>query len=164
MNKVLGPERKATYQKEFDSHPAARPAFENTERRSPVISGRTLAASGALILLAIAFLTATNMFLLPTSDVDMVLGERDVLEAEAYRNMGLEIGLIDDARMDYLPVQLMSNFKLNGIVWGADDSWAIINDEIVRAGDTLDGAKVVSIKPQKVVLSFKDAEFDLVVK
>ena len=160
MNKVLGPERKSTYRKEELSAP---PAFDNAGQRRTTVSGRTLAASGALIVLAIMFLTAMNMLFLPAGDIDMA-ARGDILEAEAYSDMGLEIGRIDNTQMDYLPVQILSNFKLNGIVWGADDSWAIINDEIVRTGDTLDGAKVVSIKPQKVVLSFKNAVFDLVVK
>ena len=65
---------------------------------------------------------------------------------------------------DSVREQVLANFKLNGIVWDTDDSWAIINNRIVRTGDTLNGAQVVLIEPKKVVLNFRNEEFDLAVK
>jgi len=43
-------------------------------------------------------------------------------------------------------------FKLDGVMQGAADLSAIINGQVVRVGDTIDGAKVVSILPQSVEL------------
>jgi len=39
---------------------------------------------------------------------------------------------------------------LNGIVYGPDDKWAIINDRIVREGDAVLGGKLVLIKKDSV--------------
>ncbi len=60
--------------------------------------------------------------------------------------------------------EFSSNFTLNGIIYDADNSWAIINNKMVKVGDMLDGAKVLAILPQKAVLIFKNKTFDLNVK
>ena len=172
IDKILGPERRGTYENEN----AKPPAEINPARRSG-----TLAVAGGLLLLAIIFLTVSNLYLLPSLDVETATPGKapdyieDSLKAEAYSDMGSEIALIENnpgfmgkmkkaLRGDPVREQVLANFKLNGIVWDADNSWAIINNRIVRTGDTLNGAKVVSIEPKKVVLNFRNEEFDLAVK
>ncbi len=143
VNKVMGPERKGTYQgKELKGN-------------------KTLIAAGSMVLLTIIILAVSNAFLIP-KDLELA-GRTELLEAEAYRDMRSEIELLESERVAARK-ELLSSFRLNGIVWDSNDSWAIINNRIVRPGDVLEGVTIVSIKPQKVVLSFKQEEFDLVVK
>jgi len=52
-------------------------------------------------------------------------------------------------------------FSLTGIVFGAGEPSAIINGNIVKEGDVIQGAKVLEIKPKKVKLDFKGKEISL---
>lgn len=172
IDKIFGPERKGTYEKE---------KFEEEKTQlQQVRQGKTLIVSGSLLVLAIIFLTVANLFLFPSADVETVIPPKpfdyagEPLEAEAYTDMSREIVLIEDKsgfngiakvfKRKSTRQQLLSNFTLNGIVYDTDDSWAIINNRMVRTGDALDGAKIISIEPQKVVLNFEGEKFDLVVK
>lgn len=144
---------------------------------------KRLIISGILLLVTIAFLTLANTFLLPSLDIErpksMVTSDDSIetpVEAEAYTNVKSELALFEDKKslMDNtakafrseltIEEEFTSNFTLNGIVYDADDSWAIINNKVVRTGDTLEGANVLSIAPQKVVLLFKNERFVLSVK
>ena len=158
MHKILGPERKATYKREGLQEEAV----------SSTQNSRIWVSLAILILLAIIFLTVSNIFLVPSTDVKTkgrqeISGYEETHEAEAYTDMNAEIALIENKRAS-LQERFLSNFTLNGIVWDLDNSWAVINNEVVKTGDMLNGAKVVSIKPQKVTLSFQDKEFELVLK
>ena len=46
--------------------------------------------------------------------------------------------------------------KLNGIVYGDKNKWAIVNDKIVKEGDALLGGEIVSITRDFVKISKKD--------
>ena len=133
-------------------------------------------------MLAIAFLTITNIFLPPSINIEEatpVGTSADSIEvpveAEAYTDLKSETALIEDReslidkmakalKIESTQDEFLTSFILNGIVYDADDSWAIINNKIVRVGDKLDGATVISIAPQKVVLLFKEERFGLAVK
>ena len=170
MNKVLGPERKETYTKT--------PVSEIKDAGR--LSGKTnkaLILSGALLLVAMVLLVITNVFLAPSFDVSVATSDvADVpLEAEAYTDVKSEVALIDnDSRlMDRVAIafrgvsvkdEFLSTFTLNGVVHAADGSWALINNKVAKVGDTLDGATVISITPNKVEVLFRDEKFDLVLK
>ncbi len=47
-------------------------------------------------------------------------------------------------------VLLLSGVKINGIIWNTDMPQAIVNDRVVRVGDDLQGAKILSIKKEGV--------------
>ena len=187
LNKILGPERKSSLKKDtFETEkPSAEKdisSAEDSEVSNAVyrIRSKTLIISGILLLLTIVFLTATNIFLIPSLNVEVAKSGRPTdFEgapiAEAYTNVKPEIALIENktdlinrmARVlkgSSIRDEFMSNFKLSGIVYDMDDSWAIVNDKIVRAGDYLDGATVVSVAPSKVVLLYKDERFALAVE
>lgn len=53
------------------------------------------------------------------------------------------------------------DFVLNGIMYLETGPRAIINDSVVEEGDTINGAKVTSIKRQSVTLDDKGKEIDL---
>lgn len=143
---------------------------------------KTLIGSGILLLLAIIFLTITNTFLLPSVDIEekAPVGTSDdftemPVEAEAYSDVKSEIALIEEKnslidkmakafKIESTQEEFISNFILNGIVYDTEDPWAIINNRVVRIGDTLDGAEVISIAPRKVILLFKNERYDLAVK
>lgn len=52
-------------------------------------------------------------------------------------------------------------FILNGIVWNTDRPQAIINNQIVNQGDTIEGAKIVSIRKSGIDLIFEDINITL---
>jgi hypothetical protein len=55
--------------------------------------------------------------------------------------------------------------KLNGIVYGEENRWAIVNDKIVKEGDSLLGGEIVSITRDLVKIEKKDgSEFTLSLK
>lgn len=189
LNKVLDPERKATYKREEfkvekpQLQPKVSPSkAKNMEfLKTRYVKSKVLIISGILLLVAIIFLTIANIFLIPSPGVKVLRSGRtsdvtDVpLEAEAYTDVKSEIALIEDKAglMDKMASvfktgsvqeEFLSNFTLNGIVYDTEDSWAIINNKVVRVGERLAGAKVISIAPQKVVLLFKNEKFDLSVE
>ncbi len=50
-----------------------------------------------------------------------------------------------------------SNFHITGLVWGPQGYQALINDQVVRVGDVVDGARIVSITKYGVELA-KDGQ------
>lgn len=48
--------------------------------------------------------------------------------------------------------------KLDGIMCGSDDKWAIINNEIVKEGDTVLGYEVTSITKESVKIKKQDGQ------
>jgi len=46
--------------------------------------------------------------------------------------------------------------KLNGIVYGTEDKWAIVNDRIVKEGDSLLGGEITSITEDLVTIEKND--------
>lgn len=107
---------------------------------------------------------------------EAALPAKNAIEAEAYTTaMQSDINSIEQraAILDNTGAVLkgrsvtdefISNFTLNGIIYDTDNSWAIINNKMVKTGDVLSGAQIVSILPQKVILVFKKETFDLTVK
>lgn len=183
LSKIFGPERKATYKrKEFKADkPQLQPeaSLSDTKDMGPLkvhyVKSKTLIATGVLLLLAIIFLTVTNIFFIPSPDMKVAASRRAFdftavpIEAETYTDLKSEVALIEHKiglmdKMALLQDEFSSHFMLNGIVYDVDDSWAIINNEVVRAGDTLGGAEIISIAPQKVSFLFKGEKFDLAVK
>jgi hypothetical protein len=57
-----------------------------------------------------------------------------------------------------------SEFVLNGIMYLEGSPRAIINDSMVEAGDTVDGARVVKIDKRNVLLEYNGAQLSLDLK
>lgn len=53
---------------------------------------------------------------------------------------------------------------LNGIAASGSDGWAIINDRIVKVGDTVKGVKVLGVYSDRVDLEFDNEAFSLSIK
>ena len=54
-----------------------------------------------------------------------------------------------------------SRFTLGGIIRYAGESMATINGKLLRAGDTIDGGKLLQIDPQSVEMESKGERFTL---
>jgi len=48
---------------------------------------------------------------------------------------------------------------IQGIVWGGSLPQAIINQKIVKIGDTLEGARIIDINKDVVTIAFQDQQF-----
>lgn len=57
--------------------------------------------------------------------------------------------------------RLENSLVLNGVFYARDGAYALINNQIVRTGDIIDGAKVKRIGDNEVELEFEGADFKL---
>ncbi len=189
LNKILGPQiGMSSYRK--DVLDEQMPVSHIYDDPTPIAStvdwrpGRSLLMSGILIIGAIIFLSAMNVFIISSPDPDgekatsgeTRLPSNTAIEAETYTTaMMSDINLIEQKatisgktgrvlKGGAVTDEFLPNFTLNGIIYDTDNSWAIVNNKMVKTGDVLDGARIVSILPQKVVLIFKKEAFDLTVK
>jgi hypothetical protein len=190
LDRILGPERKESYkrkERKSDKSQLQPKAFPTGAKKTGFFKehyakNKTLIASGILLLITIIFLTVINIFLVPSGNLEQA-GSKEIPTtaeeqpvAEAYTDVSPELVLIENVsprlidkmtsvfKSGSIMEEFTSNFTLNGIVYDTDEHWAIINNHIVRVGETLDGATVVSIAPHKVTLLFKNERFDLAVK
>lgn len=53
------------------------------------------------------------------------------------------------------------SLTVQGIIWGGDISQAIINQKVVKIGDTIEGAKVTDINKDGIKMIFNDQELYL---
>lgn len=53
------------------------------------------------------------------------------------------------------------NLTVQGVIWGASFPQAIINNKVVKVGDTIDGARVVNIDKDGVVVFFEGRQYNL---
>jgi hypothetical protein len=58
---------------------------------------------------------------------------------------------------------LLNGVKINGIIWSADMPQAIINDRVLKVGDEVQGAKILSIKKDGVEVSHKGMKYILTI-
>lgn len=52
----------------------------------------------------------------------------------------------------------MPNLTLNGIMYREEDPQAIINNYILKEGETINGARIIKIKPDVIILDYEGAE------
>ncbi|MDP2905257.1 MAG: hypothetical protein Q8O22_03005 [Candidatus Omnitrophota bacterium] len=93
---------------------------------------------------------------------------RPVLE---YQSEGLR-----DPFLDYLPekqeapaqqevkedfANKLKTLEVQGIIWGSGMPQAIVNNQVIRAGDMFEGARVISIEKSGINLMMDDKEYKL---
>lgn len=83
--------------------------------------------------------------------LDMAAGE--IVEV---RRDPFSFGSPDDAKAASAP-----DLFLSGIIWSSDNPSAVINDRILRAGETIGGFKVVRISQDCAVLEDKNSSLEL---
>ena len=58
-------------------------------------------------------------------------------------------------------VMPLPDFSVQGVIWGGSLPQAIINEQVVKIGDTIQGAKVTSIGKEGVGLLFEGRQYNL---
>ena len=51
--------------------------------------------------------------------------------------------------------------KVQGIIWGGKFPQAIINDKVVKVGDTIEGAQITDIKKEGITCLFQGRQFNV---
>ncbi len=46
------------------------------------------------------------------------------------------------------------NFALSGIIYSPQDSYCLINDKVIRVGESIEGAKLAKVTPEEVTLEY----------
>lgn len=66
-------------------------------------------------------------------------------------------------RSPFVPGEQRENFglRLKGIVWDKENSFAIINEEIVRKGDKIEGKEVIEVERDKIIMNDGQSNFEL---
>jgi len=52
------------------------------------------------------------------------------------------------------PLPSLDNFKVKGVIWGGKFPLVIINDKMLKVGDLINDAEIVSITKEGIVLNF----------
>lgn len=80
-----------------------------------------------------------------------------------YAALAEEAGRISAERDPFFPVPKISasSIVLNGILWDENQPTAIINNEIVQVGQSVNGKVIVGIWKDRVILSDGDKEVEL---
>lgn len=60
-------------------------------------------------------------------------------------------------------VKELPAMTVQGIMWGGKFNQAIVNSKVIKAGDSIEGAQVVSIEKNKIVLIYESRKYTLTV-
>lgn len=55
----------------------------------------------------------------------------------------------------------LPNFTVQGLIWGGNFPQAIINNKVLKVGDTIEGARIISIDKAGVSLFFNERQYRL---
>ncbi|MDD5730529.1 MAG: hypothetical protein PHN57_05325 [Candidatus Omnitrophica bacterium] len=58
-------------------------------------------------------------------------------------------------------LESLSNFTVTGIIWGGTVAQAIVNDKVVKIGDIVDGAKIIKIEKNGIIVSYMNRQYKL---
>lgn len=71
----------------------------------------------------------------------------------------------EERKVSEVPTQEVSvsppTLTVQGIIWGGLFPQAIINNKVVKVGDTIEGAQIMDIKKEGIVVSFKNRQYNL---
>lgn len=94
---------------------------------------------------------------LPVPPLSGSLEQRRGLKKRSnYKNWGRNPFIITKT-----PVSDSSRLSIGGIVYDEKDICALVNDQVVRAGDEVNGNRVVDIKPDRVILNDGNKDIEL---
>ena len=131
-----------------------------------VLASKKFLVLVCIFVLAISFILILNppSKKTPVRFVEIGSPGNNNASGAAQNSSSQEKGLSFPFRNVLEPVKSRSGFELSGIMLSADGPVAIINNEIVKQGDVIDGASVSSIKENSVNLSYQGQELVLSVK
>jgi len=184
LTKIAGPVRNEVY--EGPPRPDAGTADgllpESVKGGFPERRGRRatrfFVTLSGLTAIAIIALSAINLFFVNDRGFNMVyenipVGDPAIpLEAEAYTKLNEELALIEKSVSSLgfkrgpkaaVDAEMVSadKFVLNGIVADEAESWALINNKVVKPGDRLEDATVIAINSGDVILRVDGKPFVL---
>lgn len=84
-------------------------------------------------------------------------GLRDPFEGYIVRKEEQKVSTVPSQEVSVSPPTL----TVQGIIWGGRLPQAIINNKVVKIGDTIEGAQIMDIKKKGIVVSFKNREYNL---
>ncbi|OGX19133.1 MAG: hypothetical protein A3K83_01195 [Omnitrophica WOR_2 bacterium RBG_13_44_8b] len=58
-------------------------------------------------------------------------------------------------------IEKLPDLAIQGLIWGGEISQAIVNNKVVKEGDSIEGAKVISIRKHGITVLFKGKEYDI---
>ncbi|MCX5702876.1 MAG: hypothetical protein NT066_00020 [Candidatus Omnitrophica bacterium] len=59
------------------------------------------------------------------------------------------------------PEKPLPLLKVQGVIWGGSFPQAIVNDKVVKIGDTIDGVRILSIDKENIVVFFEKKEYKI---
>jgi len=59
------------------------------------------------------------------------------------------------------PTLLLPSMNIQGLIWGGRFPQAIINGKVLRIGDVIEGAQIIEIKKEGIVLSYDNRNYTL---
>lgn len=67
----------------------------------------------------------------------------------------------NEAPVTGLPERQLPSLTVQGVIWGGKLPLAIINDKVVKVGDIIEEAKIISIDRDGISVFFKDKQYNL---
>ncbi len=93
----------------------------------------------------------------PVRPVEEPATEESVSEQEAK-----EQGTVHTAKKDTgKEIDMPPRLEVSGVIVGQKDSYAIINGEFIRAGEEIEGAKIISIRNNKVTYTYNGRKYTI---
>jgi hypothetical protein len=121
-----------------------------------------------LVLLAIVFSAFSRMNkkhsrkVLPAEELPLGEGSVNLFSKLEAETEGLELTRDPFSSAPIINTRVSPyGVQLSGIMWDKEKPVAIINGEIVKAGDTVDGKIVVAVKQDRVILDDGSKEIEL---
>ena len=59
------------------------------------------------------------------------------------------------------PEKPLPLLKVQGVIWGGSFPQAIVNDKVVKIGDTVDGVRILSIDKENIVVFFEERKYKI---
>mgnify|MGYP001561456780 CR=1 FL=1 len=68
---------------------------------------------------------------------------------------------IKEQPQEQIETKPLPPLQIQGIVWGGSFPQAIINNKVVRVGDTIEGVRITDINKNGVIVFFENRQFNL---
>ena len=69
--------------------------------------------------------------------------------------------VVEEALQEQVPIDPLPSLTIQGMVWGGTLPQAIINNKVVKIGDTIEGVRIIGIKKEGITVFFGNREYNL---
>ena len=140
--------KKASREKEFQKSPDTLHKHLEVERARKTGSWKTL--FGILVVLLIAVPLTAPFLAGPTK-------QSPKTNPPVTRKAQFGVEEIPSFGVPSAPIPRRPTLNLSGVVYSSpSDAYCIINNQIARVGDTVDGAKLTNISMKEIMLDYRD--------